>query len=41
MERKGINGTVEFDGSFVTIKRTGDMARVTIGRVTSESPSVR
>jgi hypothetical protein len=32
MECKGVNGTVEFDGTFVTIKRTGAMARMTAGK---------
>jgi hypothetical protein len=32
IECKGINGTVEFDGSFVTIKRTGALARMTVGK---------
>jgi hypothetical protein len=32
MECKGINGTLEFDGAVVTIKRTGAMARMTVGK---------
>jgi hypothetical protein len=32
MECKGINGTVAFDGTFVTIKRTGTLARMTVGK---------
>jgi hypothetical protein len=32
MECKGINGTVEFDGAVVTIKRIGAMARMTVGK---------
>jgi hypothetical protein len=32
MECKGINGTVEFDGTFVTLKRTGLLARSTVGK---------
>jgi hypothetical protein len=32
VEAKGVNGTVEFDGDFVTIKRTGTLARMTVGK---------
>jgi len=32
MECEGITGTVDFDGTFVTIKRTGAMARMTVGQ---------
>ena len=32
MEVKGHNGTVDFDGDFVTIKRTGFLARASIGK---------
>lgn len=32
MECKGVNGTVEFDGTFVTIKRTGALGRLTVGK---------
>ncbi|HUQ00322.1 MAG TPA: hypothetical protein VM093_07655, partial [Aeromicrobium sp.] len=31
-EAKGVNGTVHFDGQFVTITRTGFMARATVGK---------
>lgn len=31
-EAKGVNGTVRFDGQFVTIARTGFMARATVGK---------
>lgn len=29
---KGVNGTVHFDGQFVTIERTGFLARLTVGK---------
>lgn len=29
---KGVNGTVSFDGSFITIDRKGAMARTTVGK---------
>ncbi|MFC7595769.1 DUF4429 domain-containing protein [Terrabacter sp. GCM10028922] len=32
MEVKGHNGTVDFDGDFVTIRRTGFLARASIGK---------
>ena len=32
MEIKGQNGTVLFDGDFVTIRRTGFIARATVGK---------
>lgn len=32
VEVKGHNGTVNFDGDFVTIKRTGFLARASIGK---------
>lgn len=32
MECKGYNGSVEFDGTFVTIKRSGALGRLTVGK---------
>jgi hypothetical protein len=32
IEAKGINGQVKFDGQFVTISRSGFMARATVGK---------
>jgi Domain of unknown function (DUF4429) len=29
---KGVNGTVDFDGSFITIRRKGGVARLTVGK---------
>lgn len=40
MECKGINGTVVFDGAFVSIRRKGAMARMTVGKVRSVFPLV-
>jgi hypothetical protein len=31
MQVKGFNGTVTFDGTFVTITRTGFRARISVG----------
>jgi hypothetical protein len=38
MEAKGVNGTVEFDGTFVTMKRTVAIARMTVGKVDKRIP---
>lgn len=35
---KGHNGTVEFDGDFVTINRTGALARLTVGKGAKRIP---
>lgn len=35
---KGHNGTVEFDGDFVTISRTGALARLTVGKGAKRIP---
>jgi hypothetical protein len=32
VEAKGVNGSVSFDGQFVTISRSGLMARATVGK---------
>lgn len=34
----GINGTTPFDGAFVTINRTGDLARSILGRTEKRIP---
>lgn len=35
---KGHNGTVEFDGDFVTINRTGALARLSVGKGSKRIP---
>ena len=35
---KGHNGTVTFDGDFVTIERTGFLARTSVGKGTKRIP---
>ncbi len=38
LHAKGTNGTVTFDGTFVTIHRTGAFARSTVGKGTKSIP---
>ena len=38
MEVKGHNGIVDFDGDFVTIKRTGFLARASVGKAEKRIP---
>ncbi len=38
IEAKGHNGTVTFDGTFVTIQRSGGLARLTVGKGAKRIP---